>query len=429
MHAVHDFEEAHISTIHTFCADLLRERPVEARVDPAFAVLTDSQADRLFDEVFCVVAARAARQSATRACADRCGGRSSGGSTTTTTTARSSGCAPRRAACASGAITTRRGGGPSTTARPTIKALMAQLKAFADLTAKPIKRDDKLRRVACRRRASPARTSSARSAHGRRHGARRRCGTVGKRRSSRSPRHRDFAQSEEGHRRRLRDGRDARSGAGRARRAARRHCARSATRPTPISPRCCTKRCATACARYEERKQEAGALDFLDLLIKARDLVCDNAEVCREFRERFRVILVDEFQDTDPLQADLLLVPRRRRRRRRSAPARCSSSATRSSRSIDSAAPTSAPIGALPTTSARAARPPVTLQTSFRSVPAIQHFVNAAFRDDMNGDRDALQADYVPLLPHRADVAGAAGDRRAADAVSRTARASTDRRK
>src|SRR5688572_5284118 len=50
--AVHDFEEAHISTIHTFCADLLRERPVEARVDPAFAVLTDTQADRLFEEVF-----------------------------------------------------------------------------------------------------------------------------------------------------------------------------------------------------------------------------------------------------------------------------------------------------------------------------------------------------------------------------------------
>ena len=49
---MHDFEEAHISTIHTFCADLLRERPVEARVDPAFAVLTDTQADRLFDEVF-----------------------------------------------------------------------------------------------------------------------------------------------------------------------------------------------------------------------------------------------------------------------------------------------------------------------------------------------------------------------------------------
>ena len=109
--------------------------------------------------------------------------------------------------------------------------------------------------------------------------------------------------------------------------------------------------------RYEERKQEAGALDFLDLLIKARDLVCDNDEVCREFRERFRVILVDEFQDTDPLQAELLLRAGRRRRRQQSVPARCSSSATRSSRSIASAAPTSAPIAALPTISATAARP------------------------------------------------------------------------
>src|SRR5688572_5520932 len=50
--AVHDFEEAHVSTIHGFCAELLRERPVEARVDPAFAVLTDSQAARLFEEAF-----------------------------------------------------------------------------------------------------------------------------------------------------------------------------------------------------------------------------------------------------------------------------------------------------------------------------------------------------------------------------------------
>src|SRR5688572_19091402 len=40
--AVHDFEEAHVSTIHGFCAELLRERPVEARVDPSFAVLTDT---------------------------------------------------------------------------------------------------------------------------------------------------------------------------------------------------------------------------------------------------------------------------------------------------------------------------------------------------------------------------------------------------
>ncbi len=45
-------EEAHVSTIHGFCAELLRERPVEARVDPLFAVLTEAQSERLFDEAF-----------------------------------------------------------------------------------------------------------------------------------------------------------------------------------------------------------------------------------------------------------------------------------------------------------------------------------------------------------------------------------------
>src|SRR5207302_6498529 len=50
--AIQRLEEAHVSTIHGFCADLLRERPVEARVDPLFRVLTEGQAERLFDEAF-----------------------------------------------------------------------------------------------------------------------------------------------------------------------------------------------------------------------------------------------------------------------------------------------------------------------------------------------------------------------------------------
>ena len=45
-------EEAHISTIHGFCAELLRERPVEARIDPLFEVLTEPAAARLFDDAF-----------------------------------------------------------------------------------------------------------------------------------------------------------------------------------------------------------------------------------------------------------------------------------------------------------------------------------------------------------------------------------------
>src|SRR5688572_12164624 len=50
--AVQSLEEAHVSTIHGFCADLLRERPVEARIDPLFRVLTETQSERLFDEAF-----------------------------------------------------------------------------------------------------------------------------------------------------------------------------------------------------------------------------------------------------------------------------------------------------------------------------------------------------------------------------------------
>src|SRR5207248_7537773 len=51
-HALATLEEAHVNTIHGFCADLLRERPVEARVDPLFAVLTEGQAQRLYARAF-----------------------------------------------------------------------------------------------------------------------------------------------------------------------------------------------------------------------------------------------------------------------------------------------------------------------------------------------------------------------------------------
>ncbi len=51
-HALQHLEEASIGTIHAFCAQILRERPVEARVDPAFAEITDYQQDRLYGRAF-----------------------------------------------------------------------------------------------------------------------------------------------------------------------------------------------------------------------------------------------------------------------------------------------------------------------------------------------------------------------------------------
>ena len=50
--ALRRLEEAQVSTIHGFCADLLRERLVEARVDPMFTVLTEAQSRRLYDAAF-----------------------------------------------------------------------------------------------------------------------------------------------------------------------------------------------------------------------------------------------------------------------------------------------------------------------------------------------------------------------------------------
>ena len=49
-HAIAHLEEAQVSTIHGFCADLLHERPVEAGVDPQFDVL--AEAERTFGQAF-----------------------------------------------------------------------------------------------------------------------------------------------------------------------------------------------------------------------------------------------------------------------------------------------------------------------------------------------------------------------------------------
>jgi len=59
---------------------------------------------------------------------------------------------------------------------------------------------------------------------------------------------------------------------------------------------------------YRELKERAGRLDFLDLLLTARNLVRDNDAVRGELQARFTHIFVDEFQDTDPLQAEILLL-------------------------------------------------------------------------------------------------------------------------
>jgi ATP-dependent helicase/nuclease subunit A len=60
-------------------------------------------------------------------------------------------------------------------------------------------------------------------------------------------------------------------------------------------------------AAYAARKARAGCLDFMDLLLRARDLVRDRPDVRQDFQRGIRYLLVDEFQDTDPLQLETVL--------------------------------------------------------------------------------------------------------------------------
>ena len=188
---------------------------------------------------------------------------------------------------------------------------------------------------------------------------------------------------------------------------------------------------------YERLKERAGCLDFLDLLLRARDLVRDNGSVRAELQRRFTHILVDEFQDTDPLQAELLMLlaaddpnekdwrrarpvagklfivgdPKQSIYRFRRADVALYEQVKHQVKSTG---------GAL-----------VELNVSFRSVPAIQQAVNAAFSQVMvidsdpvskaifrpvpsRGDqgnpaeatlkRGATQARYVPLAPYRSGL-------------------------
>lgn len=94
----------------------------------------------------------------------------------------------------------------------------------------------------------------------------------------------------------------------------------SADRPTPLlddllapsrrwfAHRLCRLR-PVVIALYERVKSERKVVDQVDLLLKLRDVLATDKEARRYFQSLFDHILVDEFQDTDPLQAEIILYP------------------------------------------------------------------------------------------------------------------------
>ncbi|MEM9384132.1 MAG: UvrD-helicase domain-containing protein [Pseudomonadota bacterium] len=155
---------------------------------------------------------------------------------------------------------------------------------------------------------------------------------------------------------------------------------------------------------YEKQKASVGKLDFLDLLIRTRDLLVRDSAVRTLLQRRYSHFFVDEFQDTDPLQAEILLLLAA------DDPQQCDWTAVRGvpgklfivgdpKQSIYRFRRADIAIyedikRQLTDAGARVLH----LNTSFRSRPAIQRFINAAFRRAMAGER---QARYEALAPWR----------------------------
>ncbi len=59
--------------------------------------------------------------------------------------------------------------------------------------------------------------------------------------------------------------------------------------------------------RYAERRKAEGRAEFHDLLVWARNLLRDDLQVRDHFRARYSHVLIDEVQDTDPIQTEIAM--------------------------------------------------------------------------------------------------------------------------
>jgi ATP-dependent exoDNAse (exonuclease V) beta subunit len=412
--AVAKLEEAQVSTIHGFCADLLRERPVEARVDPLFKVLTEGQAERLFGEAFDAWfqsqledPPEGVRRSLRRPSrAVRPGDADEDGPLERL----------RRAAYELAQWRDFRG---EWTREPFDRAaaigpIIELVHRVADVSAKPSYAGDNLYldTEPVRRASRDLKEIESRIPNP----PRLRSGQA-------ESRDIDFLESRLIELHRNRDFKRRRKGSGPT-------YGKTITRAQVLEARDALTMALTefqvqadaelaallhgellACVdRYEALKQREGALDFLDLLVRARNLVRDDESVRRDLQRRFKRIFVDEFQDTDPLQAELLMLL---------------ASGDPSESRWDHVPPQPGKLFVVgdPKQSIYRFRRAdvdvysrvcqllqasgatyVELRKSFRAVPNIQRAVNFAFSTVMDGDAESMQAHYVPLEASRLDT-------------------------
>ena len=397
--AIAHLEEAHIGTIHSFCAELLRERPVEARIDPAFEEMDEEEAVRLYERAF--------RRWIEQRLEDPPPG-------------------VRRALSRLAVDAGSRNGTPLDLLRQAGWALAGWRDFPARWRQEPWDREEEIdglvqqvAALAAMRRRCENRWDNLR--RDLRHTA-----TLDTwiRRSESVTERRDYDGLEARLRRLYWDQKKDRTGRGEwfvegelsredvvdARDALLLALEGFRMRADADLAALLQRELTEVLAAYEDLKASTGQLDFQDLLLRARDLVCGHREVRAQFRERFTKIFVDEFHDTDPLQAEILLLLSGR------------DPETDDWRRTDPV-PGKLFIVADPKQSIYRFRRAdvvlyhqirgilvkrgvelVHLTTSFRSTPAVQEAVNAAFDPEMTGDHEAGQPEYVPLDRYRLPI-------------------------
>jgi ATP-dependent helicase/nuclease subunit A len=271
--ALEDLDKAPIGTIHSFCAQLLRLHPVEAGIDPAFCVDAGEEA---FDELFASEWARWLD--------DELGERP-----------------PRRAAwlellavagldeleafareLCSEKVELSDAGGPDAASAEALRELSRRISAVPD--GKPKPRGKILEALAEVSARLDAAADAAKAEEPRLDAP-----ELPEPRDAKWPAAwADFAGDEELY--------DRASGA-----------ASGATARGEAAVRRAARLLGPFAERFRREFARRGWISFDGLLRRARDLVRDQPRVREEAKRRFAALLIDEFQDTDPLQGELLI--------------------------------------------------------------------------------------------------------------------------
>jgi ATP-dependent exoDNAse (exonuclease V) beta subunit len=393
--ALEHLEEAFIGTIHSFCAQILRERPVEARVDPAFTELSEPESKRVYRQAF-------------RSWLERQLNRESPGL--------------RRAFAR---LAHREAWSDS----PPLEQLQHagwRLVEWRDHTSpwrrEPFAREEEIGTLVRMVREVAAASDRPRRVNDNLYLSLQPVRLLAQRMERSAPAGaRDFDTLESLLLKLQRDLRDSRKGSGeygggvaREDLVARREellgwieeFRRRADADLAAQLR---EEMAGLIEEYEKRKQALGSLDFVDLLIKTSRLVREDREVRQYLQQRFRHLFVDEFQDTDPVQAEILLLlaaddpAEENWLEARPVPGKLFLVGD-PKQSIYKFRRADLPLyRRLRDALVERGAGLVTLTCSFRAVPNLQQFVNAAFETEMDGDG---HADWHPLERFREGLPG-----------------------